>query len=522
LPSTLDQTIDQVRDCRPVTRRQLWYWVHRFTGIKIPYRSICPGHAAPFDLFARQVLERPSLALWRGPRGSGKSFLSAIDTHVTSRFNPRYGTRILGGSLAQSEQIYEALRDVVLNGRGSLGGDRESLLKLGKRSGTYRNGSVVSILAASETSVRGSHTPSLKLDEVDEIEPDIIDSAMGIAMNIRGTSSSVLMTSTMHRVAGPMAALMERGLSGDHPFPVDTYCVFEVLERCPDERSGPALENCPQCPIFQWCHADRDRAPGRIPKAKRSNGHYSIDSFIQKTAAVSARVLESDYLCWTPRAAGVWFTTFDPSPAVHVRLTAEYDRRWPIFLAVDPGVETGAVWFQLRPNQRGSVDVNVFGDYYAYDAGAGGNAKAILAKNETLCGVGIRHLKVTVDPAIGNKTSSGPIVRAEYEREGLRGYNGLESWSVAHKQQGLQLVEALLKSADGYVSLTIHPRCKHLITAFLNYVRDRVRNQWLDRPKDPQHPHEETIDSLCGGLKLELPEGRTPPSNLRTVSARGL
>ena len=36
----------------------------------------------------------------------------------------------------------------------------------------------VSILAAGPTSVRGLHVPSLTLDEVDEIEPDIRDSAI--------------------------------------------------------------------------------------------------------------------------------------------------------------------------------------------------------------------------------------------------------------------------------------------------------------------------------------------------------
>jgi hypothetical protein len=77
----------------------------------------------------------------------------------------------------------------------------------------------------------------LKLDEVDEIEPDIRESAMGTAMEKRGCRSSVLMTSTWHRVAGPMADLMDRGRNG--AFPVDTFCIFEALETCPKERSGP-------------------------------------------------------------------------------------------------------------------------------------------------------------------------------------------------------------------------------------------------------------------------------------------
>ena len=168
-------------------------------------------------MFARQVLERPSLCLWHGPRGSGKSFLSALDTHLCSRFNPRHETRILGGSKAQSEQIYRALIEAVVDGRGDYGSDAATITRLLKTEATYANGSRVAILAASPTSVRGPHVPSLKLDEVDEIDPDIRESALGMAMEIRGQRASVLMTSTWHRLGGPMSTLIERGHAGEFP-----------------------------------------------------------------------------------------------------------------------------------------------------------------------------------------------------------------------------------------------------------------------------------------------------------------
>src|ERR1700690_1240319 len=100
--------LDSLRNMRPRNANHLWHWVRAYTGVSIPRTAVCEGHSAPFDFFAAQVLKRPSLALWHGPRGSGKSFLSAIDTHMTSRFHPRHETRLLGGSLAQSEQIHQA------------------------------------------------------------------------------------------------------------------------------------------------------------------------------------------------------------------------------------------------------------------------------------------------------------------------------------------------------------------------------------------------------------------------------
>ena len=215
---------------------------------------------------------------------------------------------------------------------------------------------------------------------------------------------------------------------------------------------------------MRWCHSDRDSDPAGRPKAKRSSGHYTIDSLIQKAKAVSQRVFESDYLCLRPRAAGVWFTIFDE--AQHVRPAAEYDPHCPVHLAIDPGVHTGAVWFQVRPRIDGQGHrINVFADYFAEGLSAETNAQEIREKTRELCGIGMGRQRVSMDPAGNARTAVGPTVRGEYERAGVMGKNGLESWPAGKKADGLALIEALLQSADRTVNLTIHPRCRHLITA---------------------------------------------------------
>lgn len=429
-------------------------------------------------------------------------------------------TRILGGSLAQSGQIYQGLTEGIREGRGPLGSDAEAFQHLGIQVARYRNGSHVAMLAASSTSVLGPHGASLKLDEVDEIKPDIREQAAGTCKETRGVRGSILMTSTWHRVAGPMAELLARGQDG--AFPCYTYCVFEVLERCPDERSGPDLENCPSCPLVKWCHSDRDSHLSGLPKAKRSNGHYTIDSLIQKVQFLSQRVFESDYLCLRPKVAGTWFTTFDELK--HITLDADYDPRYPVHVSVDSGVHTGAVWFQLLPRRDGaSHNVRVCADYYTEGLSAEVNARAIKERTRQLCGDNPWKMRVSTDPAGNARTAIGVTVRGEYERAGLQGAYGLESWGGAKKQEGLNLVEALLESADGTISLRIHPRCKHLVSALQCYARANVQNQWMDYPLDPQHPFEDLIDPLAGGLKLEFPDGRAPENpNLRTVHASKL
>jgi hypothetical protein len=464
----------------------------RFWGVHAAGRPVCRGHHAPLDFLASWCLDRPALSLVHGPRGGGKSFLRAFATHLDSLRQDGHATRILGGSLAQSRQIYEALREFdrvrpeakIFAPRG-----------LTEHRATYCTGSDVAILAASPTSVRGPHVPTLCLDEVDEIAPDIREAAFGMCMARGGSPASVAMTSTWHRLGGPMEGLLERGRSGE--FPVWTFCAFEVLESCPEDRSGPNLERCPECPLMRWCHDDK-HMHGGLPKAKRSAGHYAIDSLIQKVRGVSLRVFESDYLCLGPKADGLWFKGFDL--ARHVSESAEFDPSHPAYLAVDPGVWTGAVFFQVRRLPDSTRLVTVFADLLVEDAPAREVAETLnrLAESRCLGRLAGRYS----DPAGGARNPIGETVLDVYRRHGLP----LDPWDRANPpvSDSLALVEDHLNPADGVPRLLVHPRCAPTIRAFLSYRRARRQGQWLDRPEDPQHPHEDLIDALRGGLHARL------------------
>jgi hypothetical protein len=500
------------------TPRQAVHRLARRWGVRVGHRAVCPGHSAPLDFLTACVHRRDPLLLLLGPRGGGKSYLSALATHVDSIRRRLHGTCILGGSLAQSQQVYTALRDFdrVRPADGVFS-------SFTKTAAAYRTGSHVTILAASQTSVRGPHVPTLRLDEIDEIDPDIRESAMGMCMARDGVPASVTMTSTWHRLGGPMGGLIERARAPGSGIAHHAFCVFEILERCPESRSGPPTggpdlyAHCPACPIRKWCHEHVDAA-GR-PRAKRSAGHYAIDSLIQKVRSVSARVFEADYLCRGPRADGIWFPQFDP--ATHVRESAEYDPALPVVLAVDSGVFTGAVWLQVRqvgPAGIGGGDpvpvVNVFADYLSEGLSADANARAVLEVGRQYCNG--RVARIVTDPAGGARNPVGPTVLAEYERCGLR---PLERWPLRPVADGLALVESFVKSADGTIGLTVHPRCKHLVAAFAGYGRARRAGQWQDYPQDPMHPYEDLMDALRGGLVSLFPGGRRPANpQLRGLS----
>ena len=456
-----------------------------------------------------------------GPRGGGKSFLAAIGTHLTSRWHANHGTRILGGSRGESEQVYRALREVVYLGRGERGSDADSIVRLLKENATYQNGSEVAILSASPTSVRGPHVPTLLLDEVDEIDTDIRESAMGMCMSRRGASASAVMTSTCHRMNGPMSRLIDQANAGD--FPLHTFCAFEILEKCSDDRSGPEVGgddfylNCPRCPIRKWCHSERDQN-GNQALAKKSRGHYSIDSLIQKVRATGARTFEADYLCKGPKSEGLWFPGFDAAQSVSER--AEFDRSLPVHVAVDSGVVTGAVFFQIARGvtPTGPVEeVHIFADYLVENLTAEQNARAIMELARVRCEG--RRDQVSTDPSGGSRNAIGPTVIAEFERSGLR---PLLRWPSGSVVDGLALVESFMLPADGQTRLIIHPRCESTVRALRCYRRAKRGGQWEDKPEDPQHPHEDLVDALRGGLRLCFPEGRVPPPHFKRVPARSI
>ena len=395
-------------------------------GVRRPYGTLRPVRAA---------VSRASVAGALARSARQRQELSLGDRNPSDEPLQRPArTRILGGSLSQSEQIYEALQEAIRDGRGRYSSDADTLDRLLKSEVIIATAVNVSLLAASPTSVRGPHVPSLKLDEVDEIDPDIRESAMGMAMEKHGCRSSVLMTSTWHRVAGPMAELMERGRSG--AFPVDTFCIFEALETCPDERSGPNYEKCPECPLMRWCHSDRDsdpHGPSQGEAIERPLQDRQPDSKSQSSQSAGLRERLS-----MPSAQGLGRSgsrrsmrpgTSRPPP----NTTRTARSTWRSIRACTPGPSG------FRSGQR--VDgqghtVNVFADYFAEGLSAETNAQEIREKTRELCGS--RHEPASASRWTRRATHARPSARrcaASIERAGVLGRNGLESWPVGKKSR---------------------------------------------------------------------------------------
>lgn len=498
----------------PDNFRSLWDWLMLKIRMRLAIHPTCTGHHSPYQILQYKYKHKPATSIVHGPRGGGKSMMAALFAHLNCRWQPRYRVKILGGSKQQSAQVYEALGNHVVAGRDGFN-DAGPVKSLMAEKAVYHNGSSISMLAASTRSARGPHSPHLILDEVEEQNPDVMDGAIGIVQEYpeEGFSPIIEMLSTYHKIGGLMDKKLEQARQNETP--IFKFCIFEVMERCPDSFSGRHYENCPQCPLFAPCWADRLNDRRALPRAKRAGGHYTLKTVLQKMANVSPRVFEADYLCMGPRSDGVWFVNYSDTANVCPD-RGEYDPRFRVHVPIDYGVHTCGVFFQIKKFIRNGMpeeDVAIFAEHYAESLTPAENAERIRAVADRFCGG--RMDRMSMDSAANGREPVGTTGRNEYYRAG---FHKVKPWAkVKSRKDNLEIIDTFVKTADGRRHLFVHPRCTGMRRAFMQYARARVAGVWTDDPKDPQHPEEEYIDALAGGLNAHYPLGREPAYNRGAV-----
>jgi hypothetical protein len=182
--------------------------------------------------------------VWKASRGfGGKSFLLALLGHVEA-LTLGAEVAILGGSGEQSLKVMSYLQKFT-------GGEQVST----QRKSIYSSGGAIRAQMASSTSVRGPHQPRLRLDEVDEMELDILNAAMGQPMGTAKIPKQTVMSSTHH-------------------YPDATFT--EVLKR--------ASEN--GWPLREWCYLESSAHP---------DGWLPIEEILSKQKEVTAAMWAAEY-----------------------------------------------------------------------------------------------------------------------------------------------------------------------------------------------------------------------------------
>jgi hypothetical protein len=199
----------------------------------MPLHSVCVAHGTPLDYLEYVFFEKgPADSLVWACRGGGKTLLGAVATLLDMLFKPGVEIRILGGSQAQSDRMYQHLvrmvetrfRDQMIRGG--------RLSRITQSGFGFANGSRVELLGQSETSVRGARVQKVRCDEVDLFDPKVWEAVQLTTRSKPGprqrtTRGTIEAFSTMNGPSGVMNRLIR-----ENRRKVFTWCIWYVIENC--------------------------------------------------------------------------------------------------------------------------------------------------------------------------------------------------------------------------------------------------------------------------------------------------
>ena len=430
---------ETLKKAMPKTRDDLRNYLKVFLNINIGEAKICPEHDSPMDYlwhcFSSDFdgSKNGDCVVWAG-RGGGKTYLAAIATLLDSIFKPGCKTRILAGSELQAQRMYNYLLGFLRDGfEGFLAEP------VHKNKCSFFNGSDVEVLTQSAASVRGSHIQKLRCDEVELFDRQIFEAAKFITKSTDDIVGAMETLSTMHQPFGIMHELV--GKAQDSGTKIFKWCIWEVIENCPPERS------CSRCPLDSYCGG----------KAKKAAGYLKIDDCITQMKRSSRSAFESEMLCARPSLENIVFAEFEPK--IHI-VPVAYNQSLPLYRAIDFGFVNPFVCLWIQVDDNGTV--RVIDEYVKSRMTIDMHADEI--KNKTP----YSENKVIVtfcDPAgvgVNDVTGTSPVSQLKQAGIKLRYRRSLIL-------EGIELIRRALRNGDGSSNLIISPRCGRLIEAMQCY-----------------------------------------------------
>ena len=463
----------------PETPDELHAWLIEHLSIVVVREAIVEGHSAPFEYLCHAFFEDRSprdCVVWAN-RGGGKTFYAAVATLLDMVFKPGIEIRILGGSLEQSKRMHAHLRDLfavepfqeLLDGR------------ITERRIRLLNGSGVELLAQSQTSVRGTRVQKLRCDELELFDREVWEAAqlttraMGRGENsVRG---SIECFSTMHVPYGLMHELIEQSGDGTTPRRVFKWGVVDVLDAC-DETHQCVSDDGP-CPLAPECaglakaRRHRPTTPAEVP------GHMGIDDAIALKRRVGSETWNSEMLCLRPQRSECVLPEFDDRAHV-VDAIPESAGSGVCIAGMDFGIRSPTVVLFARVDATGAVWVER--EYVQSDRPLDEHIGVIRSHEPTVAWIGVdpagrqRGLQTGISD-IQAMRHAGLVVKDR--RLGLH--------------EGLKLIRARLRPADGGPRLYILRSCERLIESIRKYHYPRGQ-PFCDSPEKDGHDH--CVDAL--------------------------
>jgi len=312
---------------------QEWLWV--VLGVWLPNRSVCSGHCSPLEYVTDNYYEHVLDSLLWAARIWGKSFDAALLCWLKARYKQVWEANICAGSAAQAGRVYKAA-DMFWRATDDISG-RAVLRKEPLKTYTeFLNGSMYEITTSSTKAQRGPHPNALFADEIDEMEVDILNSALEQTTDQHGHKGTNSLMSTMHKVGQLMSYWVDNAEIKGYKLYIS--CILEVLESCLDYR----CDNCnidPYCerklqPIAREEHKRQVSMGLILPSEHPKMGHNTVENIQRKirqgyetdetTGQVKILDVAAELFCKRPSRTGLVFPDFNenfhivPAQEIHI------------------------------------------------------------------------------------------------------------------------------------------------------------------------------------------------------------
>lgn len=526
---------------------ELWLWVRDTLGVELKRRGPLDDEDAPFDYLAWAFFEgagrlRASLSEVRDGsadavvlacRGGGKTYLGAVATALDMLFKPGIEVKILAGSVEQGSKMHAHLRDIFAIPALA----REVAGRATDRRIALRNKSSVTVLAQSETSIRGVRAQKIRCDEVEMFTLPVWEAAQLVTRSKQcgpvAVTGTIEVLSTRHKLNGVMQKLIEEcGRGKRRLFRWGVGSVLGTCEEwreCGEEREAAkspdrevaksadrqvAEPGMGRHPVTQAGASERgaihlpvmpttsrcalwDECRGRAKRAEWVAGHIGVGDAIDMKGRVGEARWAAEMTNARPRREHLVLPEFDVNVHVVEGGEAPQIANWQIAnQQIEQGaaaVETGlfcGMDFGFR-----SPTVILWGIQ-----GADGVLWIVDERVEKEM-VTAEHAQAISESPWGKPRWIGadPAGRQVNAQTGLSTVQLLAAAGLTVRTRpdwvhaSMLLLHTRLKPAAGRPRLFIHARCTRLIESLLSYHYDEERPNDVEPVKDgPDH----AVDAL--------------------------
>ena len=237
---------------------------------------------------------------------------------------------------------------------------REFIKKYTQEETIFDNGSLQEIIVATEKGLRSPHPHKMRLDEIDLIEWDVLQTGMSAVKSSEKEGRKIrgqhVFTSTRQNEAGSMQRLLDT--ADEKGVVIYEWNIWEVVEKC--ERR---CENDPvygTCPIYAYCQG----------RAHYSDGFYPIEDFIDKARVLDEETFEVEWENKRPHRNRLVYSMFDNTKHVLdqkglYELTGSYviDPTWQRVSGIDFGASPGHPFAYVKLAQVPTGEWIIFHDY---------------------------------------------------------------------------------------------------------------------------------------------------------------